>query len=62
MFNFYMMWLYALQFVTCRVSVDAFSLLYSSYCMQNWVYLFQVLILLNLMGKLLAYVAIFIRD
>ena len=25
----YIMWLYALQFVTCKVSVDAFSLLYS---------------------------------
>ena len=27
--NLYIMWLYALQFVTCKVSVDAFSLLYS---------------------------------
>ena len=26
MHNLYIMWLYALQFVTCKASVDAFSL------------------------------------
>ena len=30
MHNLYIMWLYALQYVTCKVSVDAFSLLYSN--------------------------------
>ena len=29
MHNLYIMWLYALRFVTCKVSVDDFSLLYS---------------------------------
>ena len=29
MHNLHIMWLYALRFVTCKVSVDAFSLLYS---------------------------------
>ena len=28
MHNLYIMWLYALRFVTCKVSVDAFSFLY----------------------------------
>ena len=28
MHNLYIMWLYALRFVTCKVSVDALSLLY----------------------------------
>ena len=29
MHNLYIMWLYALPFVTCKVDVNAFSLLYS---------------------------------
>ena len=29
MHDFYITWLYALRFVTCKVSVDVFSLLYS---------------------------------
>ena len=29
MHNLYIMWNYALRFATCKVSVDAFSLLYS---------------------------------
>ena len=29
MHNLYILWLYALQFLTCKVGMDAFSLLYS---------------------------------
>ena len=35
----YIMWLYALRFVTCKVCVDAFSLLYSKLLLAN-LYLF----------------------
>ena len=53
----YIMWLYDLQFVTCKISVDAFSFLYIKLLLQNLVYLYLVPFLLNHIGNLLAYVA-----
>ena len=53
------MWFYALQFVTCKVIVDNFSLLYSKLLHANCVYLYLVPFLLYGIGKLLAYVAAF---
>ena len=58
----YIMCLYALRFVACKVSVDAFSLLYSklilnNFKLQNCVCLYLVPILLNRFGNLLACLA-----
>ena len=54
MHNLYIMWLYVLLFVSCKVSVDAFSLLYFKLLIQIGVYLYLVL---KCIGNLLAYVA-----
>ena len=52
--NLYIMWLYDLRFITCKISVDAFSLLYSKLLLAKFVF---VLFLLHRIGNLLAYVA-----
>ena len=51
------MQLYAFQFVLCKVSGDAFSLLNSKILLANCVCLYLVLLLLHRIGNLLAYVA-----
>ena len=58
MHNLYIIWLYALQFVTSKVSVDAFSLLYSKLLHAKLSVFVCSAILLSLIGKFLAYVAV----
>ena len=48
------MWLYALRFVTCKVIVDVFCLLYSKLMIAK---LSLFVLVLNRIGNLLAYVA-----
>ena len=57
MHNLLIMWRYALRFVTCKVSVDAFSLFYSKLLSAKLSLFVMVRLLLNCIGKLLAYVA-----
>ena len=52
------MWLYALRLVKCKVSVDGFSLLYSKLLHANLNLFVFGSLLLNSIGKLLAYVAV----
>ena len=53
MHSLYIMWLCALRFVTCKVSVYYNP----NYYLQSWVYLYLMRFLLNGTGNLLAYVA-----
>ena len=57
MHNIYIRWFYALRFVACKISVDAFRLLGSKLLLANCVYLYLVPFLPNCIGNLLAYVA-----
>ena len=58
MHNLYMMRIYDFQFITCKLSVDAFSFFYiPTYYLQNCVYLYLVPLLLHRICNLLAYVA-----
>ena len=57
MHNLCIMWIYALRFVTCKVTVDAFSLLYSKLLLAKLSLFYVVPLLLNCFGNLLAYVA-----
>ena len=52
----FIMWLYALRFISCKVSVDAFILLYSKLLLAK-LSLFVCDVVLNSIGNLLAYLA-----
>ena len=57
MHNSYLMWLCVLRFVTCKVSVDAFGLLFSKLLLAKLNLIFLVPLLLNCFGILIAYLA-----
>ena len=57
MHNLYIMCFSALRFVTSKVSGDAFSLIYFNFITCKFESLYLVPLLLNRIGKLLAYVA-----
>ena len=57
MHNSYLMWFCALRFVTCKVSVDGFGLLFSKLLLAKLNLIFLVPLLLNWFGILLAYLA-----